>query len=37
MVTKISRPNPDESQARERINAEIVRFGNVFPEQDIQQ
>jgi hypothetical protein len=37
MVTKISRPNPDESQARERINAEIVRFGNVFPERDIQQ
>ncbi len=37
IVTKISRPNPDESQIRAGINAEIVRFGNVFPEREIQQ
>jgi hypothetical protein len=36
IVTKLSRPNPDESQAREVINAEIVRFGNVFPEGKIK-
>ena len=37
LVTKISRPDIDESQIRAGINAEIVRFVNIFPEREIQQ
>ena len=37
IVTKFSRPNLDESQIRAGINAEIVRFGHVFPEREISQ